>query len=554
MNRILIIGFILTLWSCANRVAPTGGPKDEQPPQLVKSVPEYGQRNYLNQSIELEFDEFISLKSLKEQLIITPRIESDYEFKYRKRSVYLEFEEPFDDSTTYTLNFRDGIVDITENQPALDLQIAFSTGNLLDTLEIYGSVLDLLTQQPIKDATVGLYAIDDTLDIFTGPPYYFAKTDETGHYHFRNIKDGQYRIYAFNDSNKNLTCESANETYGFLSEPIVLDSIAFADTLYTEIMNIDTLQLLRVRPSGRYFNVLANKYLTDVELTASNDSSLVYHFNEDHDGLVVYNTFAIKDSLKVFTTLKDSLNQVAKDSFYLQFPETSRRPSEFKTSIRKVTSTNFSKTLVGEMTFTKPLKEIQLDSIHIFKDTLTSYFIQDNFEFLIDTLENKLEFAINTPKEILDTLKYYRDDQQREGPRMRVPNYYLILPEGSMYSIEGDTSEQIRQSISLIDPAERGIITGKIETNHSSYFIQLLSNKYEVVAEQEAGKTYEFRNIEPGEYFIRILIDTNNNGLWDHSDIRFNRPAEPLIIYRDASGNNKTAVRANWEINVDLKF
>ena len=50
------------------------------------------------------------------------------------------------------------------------------------------------------------------------------------------------------------------------------------------------------------------------------------------------------------------------------------------------------------------------------------------------------------------------------------------------------------------------------------------------------------------------MIDQNENGRWDHSDIRFNRMAEPIIIYKDETGNNKTAVRANWEITVDLKF
>ena len=273
MVRILSIGIILLIWGCANRVSPTGGPKDEDPPELVRSVPENGQRNFKSQEIELEFNEFIAPKSLNEQLIITPRIDTDYEYKYRKRSISLEFEEPFADSTTYTLNFRDGIVDLTESLPTENLQIAFSTGNLLDTLEIYGSVLNLMTQQPKDNLIVGLYSIEDTLDIFTGPPYYFAKTDAEGHYHFRNIKDGTYKIYAFEDGNKNLICQSDGEAYGFLSEPIELDTVVFADTINIEHMNLDTLELTRVRSSGRYFNVLANKYLTMAKLTASNDSA-----------------------------------------------------------------------------------------------------------------------------------------------------------------------------------------------------------------------------------------------------------------------------------------
>jgi uncharacterized protein (DUF2141 family) len=72
--------------------------------------------------------------------------------------------------------------------------------------------------------------------------------------------------------------------------------------------------------------------------------------------------------------------------------------------------------------------------------------------------------------------------------------------------------------------------------------------------EAKAGPNYKFSNIDPGEYFIRVLIDENQNGRWDHSDIRQNREAEPVLFHRDESGNNKTAVRANWEITVDLNF
>lgn len=559
MNRIITIVFLLSVWSCANRVSPTGGPKDEDPPELVRSMPEYGQRNYKDQVMELEFNEFISLKSLKEQLIITPRIDSEYEFRFKKKTVYIEFEEPFADSTTYTLNFRDGIVDITENQPAENLQIAFSTGNMLDTLEIFGSVINMFTEEPEKDITVGLYTIEDTLDIFTGPPYYFAQTDEEGHYHFRNIKDGKYRIYAFKDGNKNLTCQSANESYGFLDQPIAVDTIVFADTIRIEYMNIDTLEMTRVRPSGKYFNVLANKYLVDAKLTASNDSLLQYHFNDEKDGLVVYNTFKIKDSLEVYVQLQDSLNQIALDTFYLQFPESSRRPNEFEVNFDRFHASSDTKLITGSLTFTKPIMDIRLDSIQIFYDSTTQYSLRNNFEYYIDTLYNELEFTIIPPQPILDTIQSRKTSSQakdlpstkRQSGSLR---YKLLFPKGSIYSIEQDTSDLLEKDISFTDASKTGVITGEIKTSYTSYIIQLLDKNYKLIKETGPGSRYKFIEVQPGEYFIRILIDADNNSTWDHSDIRMNRMAEPIFFYRDENGNNKTAVRANWEINVDLVF
>lgn len=559
MKQAALIAVFITLFGCANRIAPTGGPKDEDPPVMLRSMPEDGQRNYQDLNVEIEFNEFIKLNGLKEQLIITPRIDSEYDYKFKKKSVYLEFEKPFADSTTYTLNFREGVVDITESQPAQNLQIAFSTGNLLDTLEIYGSVRNMFTHETIKDATVGLYPLDDTLDIFTGPPYYFAKTDELGHYHFRNIKDGSYKIYAFKDDNKNLTCQSASEAYAFLSTPIDLDTTVYADTLYMEPLNIDTLELSRVRPSGRYFNVLANKYLTDAQLEASNNKKLYYHFNEDHDGLIVYNTFEIKDSLAVYTTLQDSLRQITQDTFYLKFPPTERRPNEFKASLENLQASLETKLISGEINITKPIRKIHLDSINIYYDSLTRFVLDDNFNYHIDTLRNKLTFTINTPQQILDSISARRNPEltqqttsRRSGARSA--NYKLIFPIGSFISIEQDTAEILQKEIIFDDPSKTGVITGSISTAYPSYTIQLLDNKFQMVKETTARGQYKFANVKPGEYYIRILIDVNENGRWDHSDIRINREAEPVIIYRDEAGNNKTAVRANWEITVDLNF
>lgn len=557
MKRLFILAIIFLLWGCANRIAPTGGPKDEDPPVLIRSNPEDSQRNFKSLEMELEFNEFINLKSLKEQLIITPRIDSEYDFKFKKKTVYLNFEEPFADSTTYTLNFREGIVDITENTPAQNLQIAFSTGNLLDTLEIYGTVVDMFTFQPMKDVTVGLYTIEDTLDIFTGPPYYFAKTDEAGHYHFRNIKDGSYRLYAFQDGNKNLTCQSASEAYAFLREPIALDTTLIADTLRMEYMNIDTLEMTRVRNSGRYFNLIANKYITEANLKASNDSTLYYHFNDDHDGLVIYNTFDISDSLEVYVTLKDSLKQVALDTFFLKFPESSRRPNEYKVLLDELKASKENKVITGEISYTKPLAKINLDSIHIYYDSLTQYSLAQSFTYEIDSLNNKLSFRTMLPQIVLDSLNAPREAPSTDisaKKNARAPQYQFKFSLGTFYSVEKDTSETINRDLKFTDVSKTGIITGKINTSKTLYTIQLLDQSYKVVQETKPGTKYSFKEIKPGEYYIRILIDENENGVWDHSDIRVNRMAEPIIMYKDESGNNKTAVRANWEITLDLKF
>ena len=47
---------------------------------------------------------------------------------------------------------------------------------------------------------------------------------------------------------------------------------------------------------------------------------------------------------------------------------------------------------------------------------------------------------------------------------------------------------------------------------------------------------------EPGEYELRILEDTNNNGLWDPGN--YSKKIQPEIV--TATGKNLT-VKANWD-------
>jgi len=558
-HNILILLLPLIVWGCANRIQPTGGPRDEEPPRVVASNPEHGARNYQAKEVVIEFDEFITVKNLKEQLLITPRIDGNYEFKIRKRTISLEFEQPFEDSTTYTLNFREAIVDITEGNPAKNMLLAFSTGNLLDTLEISGVLIDLLTRAPIESAIVGLYPVDDTLDIFSGPPYYFTQTNDQGHYLLSNIKDGSYRLYAFTDGNKNLTCESDREGYAFKSQSIQLDTAYYADTLNLQYLNIDTLKVIRTRASGRYFNVFANKYITHAKLKAENDSTIIFKYTEDHRGLKLYNTFPISDSLNVWVELQDSLGLIAKDSFYLKFTDSGRSPDEFKATITSTSTSPKKKILSGEITFDKPLQTLTLDSIVIKRDSLENYYIYNSLAYAIDTLENILTFNIDIPTAILDSINNIGgksikslDDLRPKAESKAV--YTLSIPQAAFISIENDSSLELNSKLKFIKPALTGLINGSISTGYNSFTVQLLNKNMEVVKEHHNGKKYTFDEVLPGEYFIRIFVDENENGVWDMAEIRNNIQAEKVILYKDETGTSKTVIRANWEVTIDLSF
>ena len=102
------------LSACANMVNPSGGLKDEQAPQLLKSKPELNSTNFNSKSIELTFNEYINLKDIQNEFIISP---SNIEAEVKKdgKKLKIELSENPKENTTYILNFGNAISDYTEN-------------------------------------------------------------------------------------------------------------------------------------------------------------------------------------------------------------------------------------------------------------------------------------------------------------------------------------------------------------------------------------------------------------------------------------------------------
>lgn len=565
LHKLLYFFVPLLIWSCANRVPPSGGPKDKDPPKLIGSIPKDGSINVKGKEISLLFDEQVVVKNITKELLITPRIDFDYTYKTKKNTIIISLEEELDTATTYTFNFRDGIVDITEGNPAQDLILAFSTGPVLDTLQITGMVQDLFTEKPVKDVIVGLYNASDTLDLFNSPPYYLSQTNKKGQFIFRNLKSDDYKIYAFVDKNKNLMCQSDREMYAFQDSIIALDSNKIIKPLKLQYMNMDTLVLKRTRTSGQYYLAVANKALIDVSLTASNDSTLWYALDKEQKEIKIYNTFSIKDSLLVNLTLTDSLYQTVVDSFYLSFPESQRPYDKYETNLVDLQVRPEEKSIKYTITTNKPSRIEYPDSIVLTLDTLAVANFDSTWNIQANSTQTEFKLSNYLPKNYLDSLGYtsksssartvtQESKMPESGQRKRNLTYKLVIPKATVLSIESDSSSTMEAKLSPAYAKNFGELKGTIQTKYSNYRIQLLDKSYNVLDETSEGSTYIFRYISPGDYLIRIIIDANENGRWDPGNIYLNQLPEPIFIYKDEEGKSKTTIRANWELTLDLTF
>ena len=57
---------------CAKRGTITGGLKDTIAPKMVNSLPKNFSTNFTGKEIKISFDEYIKLKEINKQLIISP--------------------------------------------------------------------------------------------------------------------------------------------------------------------------------------------------------------------------------------------------------------------------------------------------------------------------------------------------------------------------------------------------------------------------------------------------------------------------------------------------
>ena len=146
------------VYACANKAqGPTGGAKDTTPPRVLKSFPENGSLNFSKKQIQVDFDEIISIDKPAENVIISPPQLTPPDVKSYGKKLSVNFNEDLLDSTTYSINFGNAIVDLNEKNALKNYVFAFSTGNEIDTLKIGGTVIDAENLNPLPGIFVGIY-------------------------------------------------------------------------------------------------------------------------------------------------------------------------------------------------------------------------------------------------------------------------------------------------------------------------------------------------------------------------------------------------------------
>ena len=205
---------------CAQIGIPTGGAKDTLAPKLIRAIPIEGSRNVTSNKITLEFDEYIDVADLQQNLLISPLQNRNPSITASPRSITLKFRDTLLPNTTYNINFGNAVRDINENNVLKNLTYVFSTGSSLDSLTLKGKVVLAETGGTDSTMIVTLYrnAADST--VRKKKPNYIAKVNSDGSFNFSNLPATNFKIYALKDGDGGKTYNSLSETFAFVDEDV----------------------------------------------------------------------------------------------------------------------------------------------------------------------------------------------------------------------------------------------------------------------------------------------------------------------------------------------
>ncbi len=245
-----LLACLLIIAGCANRgIGPQGGPKDTEPPKVLKETPENGTLNFTGKRVELVFNEYLQLDDVSKHVLISPPQQHPPEVKAVGKKITLTFEEPLKDSTTYTIDFGNAIGDFHEKNILSGYTLSFSTCDVIDSLEINGYIVNAEDLNPISGIIIGIQEDTNDSAFSTKPFTRVGKSDKNGHFYVKNIREADYRIYGLGDVSRDYLYQPG-EGLAFMDETIhpYCHTEVEGDTVWKE--RIDTIWTDSITPDS----------------------------------------------------------------------------------------------------------------------------------------------------------------------------------------------------------------------------------------------------------------------------------------------------------------
>lgn len=599
---LILLTTVLTIASCASIGSPDGGRYDEEPPRVLGATPADRATDVSSKRISILFDEFVKITNVNEKVVVSPPQLEVANVRAAGKRIKVTLYDSLQANTTYTIDFSDAIEDNNEGNPMGFYTYSFSTGHVIDTMEMSGHVLAAENLEPVKGMLVGLHRVDSAYDdsLFRTAPFLrVARTNGSGHFSIKGIAPGRYRIFALNDMDNDYRFSQRSEALAFdttvyipSSRPDLRMDTCWRDTIYYDS--------IRVVPYTHYYpdDIVLRSFLE-----AKQDLHLLKTERQEPDWFRLY-----------FTAPVDTLPEIKGLNFDASclVLEASARNDTLTYWITDTAFTHSTDTMEMLLRF---LDTDSTGQLAWKEDTLVSVArkgwqkIREEKQKKIDTWNKEREkqakrsktplppernpyeqefldlkispaggldpnknilISINQPISGMDTSMVHLY-QQRDSNLYREP--FLLLPtpgDAKSYTLYAEWKPEAKYSVMVDSMAFRGVMglvnkKGKSDfrvrslseygtlvvnliTPDTGYVVQLLNRSDAVVTQQSvpASGVAEFYFLRPDVYYMRCYVDRNGNGRWDVGEYDSGTHPEPVYYFPKPLN-----VRAGWDVEQD---
>ena len=601
-NLLLCLLALLLTAACASIGNPDGGRFDETPPRVVGSSPADGAVNVSKRKVQILFDEYIKLEKASEKVVISPPQIEPANVRADGKRVKVDFYDSLRANTTYTIDFSDAIEDNNEGNPMGQYTFSFSTGDVIDTMQVSGRVLNAADLEPIKGIMVGLYPADSTWNdtLFRTRPFLrVSRTNGEGRFTIKGVKDGAYRVRALEDKDGDFVFSQKNERVAFDtmvyvtgSFPDVRMDTVWRDSLWYDSIRVvpythytpDDVLLLAFLEDGQERHLLKTAYPEPTNFTfyftAPSDSTpRIKGLNFDERCLVADAslkndtvTFWVTDTALIHRqdTLSMILSYMETDTLGQLVVTNDTLDLSPKTTYAKIAAERSKQIEAWEKDRERRQKKAK-KPLPYEENPYERTWLEAGFKPSGSLAPNQnVRYLAKEPILEVDTTKIHfyvkKDTDWLPAPFLFMPEersaqsymlyaewepgqkYRFVMDTAAVVSVLEHESKSVRQEFHVRAVEEYGSIFIHVISPDTGVVIQLLSKNDKVEAQQRTDKDGNagFFFMKPGEYYMRCYVDANGNGQWDTGDYASGLQPERVYYF-----GKPLPLKAQWDLRQD---
>ena len=601
-NLLLCLLALLLTAACASIGNPDGGRFDETPPRVVGSSPADGAVNVSKRKVQILFDEYVKLEKASEKVVISPPQIEPANVRADGKRVKVDFYDSLRANTTYTIDFSDAIEDNNEGNPMGQYTFSFSTGDVIDTMQVSGRVLNAADLEPIKGIMVGLYPADSTWNdtLFRTRPFLrVSRTNGEGRFTIKGVKDGAYRVRALEDKDGDFVFSQKNERVAFDTTVYVTGSFpdvrmdtVWRDSLWYDSIRVvpythytpDDVLLLAFLEDGQERHLLKTAYPEPTNFTfyftAPSDSTpRIKGLNFDERCLVADAslkndtvTFWVTDTALIHRqdTLSMILSYMETDTLGQLVVTNDTLDLSPKTTYAKIAAERSKQIEAWEKDRERRQKKAK-KPLPYEENPYERTWLEAGFKPSGSLAPNQnVRYLAKEPILEVDTTKIHfyvkKDTDWLPAPFLFMPEersaqsymlyaewepgqkYRFVMDTAAVVSVLEHESKSVRQEFHVRAVEEYGSIFIHVISPDTGVVVQLLSKNDKVEAQQRTDKegNADFFFMKPGEYYMRCYVDANGNGQWDTGDYASGLQPERVYYF-----GKPLPLKAQWDLRQD---